>query len=155
MVRFIWSEENEVFLSPVDAEHRNLFRFADELGEAVTRNAPPDVVCERLHRLATSTDEHFSHEEELMRGVRYPSYAWHRAQHNTARRRFKLLLPLIETGDMQAAELFLEFLAGWLRDHTTLTDRMMAAFVRNYDRTHAAISTDRWNTALAVAASGR
>jgi hemerythrin-like metal-binding protein len=136
MAQFTWSAENEVFLAPVDAEHRDLFRIADGLEDAVARNAFPDEVCEHLQRLTVHVAEHFSHEEELMRGVRYPSYGWHRAQHNTARRRLKVLVPLIEAGSQEAANLLLEFLAGWLQDHTTLTDKMMAAFVRNYERTH-------------------
>ena len=153
MGRFTWSTENEVFLAPVDAEHRGLFRFADELQVAIAKSAPPDAICEHLHRLEEYMAEHFSHEEELMREVGYLSYGWHRAQHDTARRRLKLLVPLIETGDIQAAELCLEFLAGWLHDHTTLTDKMMTAFVRNYERTRAARSVDRREKALAVPAS--
>jgi hemerythrin-like metal-binding protein len=137
MTRFTWSAENEVFLGPVDAEHRDLFRIADELHVAVTQGTAPDAVREHVHRLGAHMAAHFSHEEELMRGVRYPSYGWHRAQHNTARRRLKVLAPLIEAGSQEAATLLLEFLAGWLQDHTTLTDKMMAAFVRNYERTHA------------------
>jgi hypothetical protein len=54
-----------------------------------------------------------------------------------------LLAPLVEAGDAQAAELLLQFFAGWLHDHTILTDRMMAAFVRNHERIHAAAAVDR------------
>ena len=85
-----------------------------------------------------------------MRGVRYPSYGWHRAQHNTARQRMRLLAPLVEAGDRQ--KLLLHFLAGWLHDHATLRDRMMAAFVRNPERTHEAISVERRDEALPVSA---
>jgi hemerythrin len=110
MALFTWSWENEVFLAQVDAEHRDLFRLADELQDAVARDAPPDDVCEHLHRLASKLDDHFSHEESLMRSAGYPSYGWHRAQHDTVRRRLKLLVPLVEAGDKEAAELLLEFL---------------------------------------------
>lgn len=54
----------------------------------------PEAVCDHLHGLAASMAEHFSHEEELMRGVRYPSFGWRLAQHDTARRRIKLLTPM-------------------------------------------------------------
>jgi hemerythrin len=64
----------------------------------------------------------------------------------------RLLAPLVEAGDRQAAKLLLHFLAGWLHDHTTLRDRMMAAFVRNHGRTHEAISVERRDEALAVSA---
>jgi formate dehydrogenase gamma subunit len=151
MARFTWSAEHEVFLAPVDAEHRDLFRIADELHAAVTNGAPPDAVSEHLHHLAAYMAEHFSHEEELMRRVCYPSLRWHTKQHDSARQRLKLLAPLVEAGDRQAARLLFHFLARWLHDHTTLTDRIMASFVRNHERTHpAATSVDRgyWTLAL-------
>src|SRR5205085_11618171 len=97
-----------------------------------------------LHDLATHIEDHFSHEEWLMQSVAYPSYAWHKQQHETARRRFKLFAPLVEAGDHEAIELFMEFMAGWLHDHTTVTDRMMAANVRNYERSHASAGLERW-----------
>ena len=83
-----------------------------------------------------------------MESVKYPSYGWHKQQHSTARRRLKLLAPLIESGESEAAELLLDFLEGWLRDHTSVTDRMMAAYVRNYERANATSALERWGTPL-------
>ena len=54
---------------------------------------------------------------------------------------------MVEAGDKDAAELLLEFLAGWLQDHTTVTDKMMGAYVRNYERTHATSAFERWSEA--------
>jgi len=45
MAQFRWSAENEVFLAPVDAEHRDLFWFADELQVAVAQG-DPDAICD-------------------------------------------------------------------------------------------------------------
>jgi len=88
-----------------------------------------------------------------MESVKYSSYGWHKQQHNTARRRLKLLAPLIESGESEAAELLLEFLEGWLQDHTSVTDRMMAAYIRNYERANATSALERWGTVLAADAS--
>lgn len=143
MERFHWSTENDVYLAQVDAEHRDLFELGGQLQHTIEANAPPSEILEHLHRLSAHFEDHFTHEEWLMKSVAYPSYGWHREQHNTARRRLKLFLPMIESGDRQAAELFLEFLACWLQDHTSVTDKMMAAFVRNYERTHAINAFER------------
>lgn len=35
---------------------------------AVMQGVSPEAVCDHLHGLAASMAEHFSHEEELMRG---------------------------------------------------------------------------------------
>jgi hemerythrin len=144
---FRWSEENDVFLAQIDAEHRDLFRIANGLQQAVAGKAT-DAVKEHLHALIAHAEDHFSHEEWLMESVKYPSYGWHKQQHNTARRRLKLLAPLIESGESEAAELLLDFLEGWLRDHTSVTDRMMAAYVRNYERANATSALERWGTPL-------
>jgi hemerythrin-like metal-binding protein len=149
MRHFKWSEENEVFLAQIDAEHRELFRIADGLQQAVADKAAT-AVKQHLHAFIAHAEEHFSHEEWLMQSVRYSSYGWHLQQHNTARRRLKLFAPLVESGEYEAAELLLEFLEGWLRDHITLTDRMMAAYVRNYERANATSALERWGTPLAA-----
>jgi hemerythrin-like metal-binding protein len=144
MRRFTWSSENEVYLAQIDAEHREMFRIADGLEHAIEKAAPAAELHQHLQALAAHAEEHFSHEEWLMQSSAYPSYAWHKQQHETARKRFKLFFPLIEKGEAEAADLFLEFFAGWLQDHTTLTDRMMAAHVRNFERVHAASGLERW-----------
>ena len=144
MRHFRWSPEHEVFIAQIDAEHRDLFQMADALEQAMEAHAPPAETQGHLHALVAHAEDHFSHEEWLMQSVSYPSYGWHKQQHETARKRLKLFIPLIEKGDSEAAEVFLEFLEGWLQDHTTVTDRMMAAYVRNYERAHATGALERW-----------
>ncbi len=134
---FRWNQDDEIFLSNLDAEHRELFQLADSLQQAILGGIRADGLKPYLEKLATQADEHFCHEEWLMQSVKYPSYAWHKQQHETARRRLKLFSPLMESGDAEAADVFLDFLAGWLHDHTGLTDRMLASFVRNYERAHS------------------
>jgi hemerythrin-like metal-binding protein len=134
MQRFKWTKEHAVFLPDVDAEHRNLFHLADQLEAAVLAKADAAQVLETLRALIAATEDHFSHEERQMRSTHYPSYAWHKQQHDTLRKRMSQFVPRIESGDGEAALLLLEFLSGWLKDHTALTDRMMGAYLRNYER---------------------
>jgi hemerythrin len=144
MRHFTWSAENEVFVAQIDAEHRDLFQIAERLERALEEKAAPGETRQHLGSLAAHLEDHFLHEEWLMQSVRYPLYGWHRQQHDTARRRLKLFIPLMEEGNANAAEAFFEFLAGWMNDHTSVTDRMMAAFVRNYERAHATGALERW-----------
>jgi hemerythrin len=139
MQRFKWSRANSVFFPEVDAEHRNLFHLANELESAVLAKADAAQVLETLRTLFVAMEEHFSHEERQMRATHYRSYAWHKQQHDTLRKRMKQFVPSIEGGDGEAAILLLEILAGWLKDHTALTDRMLAAHLRNYERQSAPV----------------
>lgn len=143
MRHFKWSRANEVFLARIDAEHRDMFRIAEALQQAIAGKAAAAGVKERLYGLIAHAEEHFSHEEWLMQSVKYSSYGWHKQQHDTARRRLELFAPRIESGDSGAAGLLMEFLEGWLQDHINLADRMMAAYVRNYERANAKNAWER------------
>jgi hemerythrin-like metal-binding protein len=144
MRHFQWAKENEVFLAQIDVEHRDLFRAAEQLEQAIAANASAEQVDVHLHSLVDHMQDHFSHEEWLMQSTGYPSYGWHKQQHETARRRLKLFIPLVESGDREGIELFFEFLSGWLEDHTSVTDRMMGAYVRNYERAHGSSAFAAW-----------
>jgi hemerythrin len=135
---FHWTQSNAVFLPAIDEEHQEIYSIAGELQTALDAKAPVFHVREVLHRLIAATEDHFAHEEHLMRQSRYAAFGWHKQQHNTARRRMRDLAPFIEKGDTAAGETLLEFLSKWLHDHTSLTDRMMSAFLRNQQR--AAVS---------------
>ena len=134
---FKWSKANAVFVPEIDAEHRTIFRLGEELQQALLAGAPLPEVLTVFRELTAHSEEHFQHEERLMRSTRYPILEWHKQQHDTVRKRLKQFGPGVEAGDMEAADQLVEFIAGWLRDHTRLADRMMGAFVRNHERARA------------------
>jgi len=69
-----------------------------------------------------------------MQDADYPAYAWHERQHRTARSRLGILEREVQRGDSQAMFHAVELLAGWMRDHTGVADRMAAAYLRSYWR---------------------
>ena len=138
---FKWSKMHAVFIPEIDAEHQDIFRLADELHQAVVGGAPADQAQAILRELIVRGEDHFAHEERLMRSTHFPGSAWHKRQHDTVRKRVKEFAPRIEDGEGQAALLLLEFLSGWLRDHIRLADCMMAAHIRNYERNRAALAS--------------
>jgi len=134
MPGFKWTKAHAVFFPELDAEHRNLFHLADELQSVVRSQADLAGVLETLRAFMAAMEEHFADEERRMRTTRYPAYTWHKGQHDTLRRRTEQFIPEIESGDRQAALLMLDYLSGWLHDHTGLTDRMMCSYLRNHER---------------------
>ena len=138
---FKWSKMYAVFIPEIDAEHKNIFRLAEELRQAVAGDAPADQGQAILWELIAREEDHFAHEERLMRSTNYAASAWHKGQHDTVRKKVKEFAPRIESGEGQAALLLLEFLSGWLRDHVRLADCMMAAHVRNYERAQAVLAS--------------
>jgi len=126
-----------IFIPEIDAEHRTLFRLADELETALASRAPQKR-SEVLQSLVSHIQDHFAHEERLMRASRYDALEWHKRQHNGARRQIKRFIKRIEEGDRKAGAEMLQYLAAWLQTHIPVTDRMMAAYLRNFERRRAA-----------------
>jgi hemerythrin-like metal-binding protein len=134
MKPFKWSKSNAVFVPEIDAEHKTIFRMAEQLQQALEAGTSTAELQPRLKALVDHAEAHFEHEEILMRDSICPSFEWHKRQHNTARKRLRLFMPEIQQGDRESLEQMMEFLAGWFRDHTALTDRIMGAHLRNYHR---------------------
>jgi hemerythrin len=47
----------------------------------------------------------------------------------------------IESGDTAAAGELLQYLSDWLRDHISVPDRMMGAYLRNYLRFNTSVAS--------------
>ncbi len=124
----------------IDAEHRSLLRLADELHQAALGGTAAEQLQSMMRALIGAAEEHFTHEERLMRSTQYPTFSWHKQQHDGVRRRLKQFAESHQQGETEAPLLCLEYFADWLKMHTGLTDRMMTAYLRNYERGHAAAS---------------
>ncbi len=131
---FQWTSSNDVFFPAIDDQHRTIFQIIGELQLALRGRVPLFKIQEILHRLISHAEDHFSHEEKLMSDTHYLSLKWHKDQHDTVRKRMRSLAPLIEGGEVEAGKELVDFLTHWLDDHTSLTDRMLGAHLRNQER---------------------
>jgi hemerythrin-like metal-binding protein len=141
MSLFKWSSANSVYLPEIDAEHRAIFRLGSELQKALMAGAGLAQLRPILSSLLESAVQHFRHEERLMRAVHYEAFDWHKHQHDAALKKSKALAKRIEAGDSAAPGELLEYLAGWMRDHMSVSDRMMSARVRNYLRFNTSLAS--------------
>jgi len=130
-----------VHVPEIDTEHQEMFRLAADFREAVLAGEKPARLALRCRRLAAEMNGHLSHEERLMREAGYPALAWHERQHRTVRARLGALERDVERGERQPIFEALEAVAGWLRDHTSVADRMAGAYLRNYWRERNCVST--------------
>jgi len=140
MPRFHWSSQYTVYVPQIDAEHRAIFLMGAELEQAAAARATQVRISEIVRALIDHAEDHFTHEERLMRAARYQGYEWHKRQHDAVRRRLREISGRIESDDRQAPAELLEYLARWLRDHTAVTDRMLGAALRNLSRKQKAVS---------------
>lgn len=134
MILTRWSNSYAVCVPQIDSEHRVLIRLANDLYGSLAVNSPPSRVQPVLHDLAGHADAHFAHEESMMRACRYPLYEWHRRQHLAAISSMKRLARTIRRRRADLALAQLEALAAVLHNHIRLADRMLGAYLRNYQR---------------------
>jgi hemerythrin len=126
--------EQAVHVPEIDAEHQELFRVAADLRQALLNSDSGGRISLRCRRLAAELNTHLSHEERLMRDAKYPAFTWHERQHRTARARMAALERDFQRSDRQGMFKSLEALAAWVRDHTSVADRMAGSYLRNYWR---------------------
>ena len=141
MSLFKWSSAHSVYLPEIDAEHRALYMLGNELHKAMLAGADPVHLKPIVDNLLESAEQHFRHEERLMRAIHYTSFDWHKGQHDAVRKKAKALAKRIDAGDSAATGELLEFLAEWLRGHLGVADRMMGARLRNYLRFNTSLAS--------------
>ena len=141
MSLFKWSNAHSVYLPEIDAEHRAIYQLGDELHKAVLAGADSAVLQPILVNLRETTEQHFRHEERLMRAIHYTAFDWHKRQHDAVRKRTKAAARRVAGGDSAAAGELVEFLSEWQRGHMAVADRMMSARLRNYLRFNTSLAS--------------
>ena len=129
-----WNISHAVFVTEIDDEHREIFENVSLLESALISRSPLAEVRKLTQRLTDCIEEHFAHEERLMRAARYGSIQWHKRSHRAARRRVVQFVLRIRQGDYAAGLEMVEYLTAWLPDHAGVADRMMGAVLRNHQR---------------------
>jgi hemerythrin-like metal-binding protein len=138
MSRLKWSEANAIFVPEVDAEHRSLYLLAVDLKKALANGADAEEINTKVRALLAEVEDHFAHEERMMREAEYAMFDWHKGQHDALRKRAALCAGRIQAGDRKAGKELIDFTSRWLADHMAVADKMMGAALRNHRRTHAA-----------------
>lgn len=132
-----WTEENSVYVPELDEEHQAMFHLAQQLRHAAMGGEPAVRLELQAQRLMEEVASHFRHEESLMREAGYPQTDWHQRQHATARAQLTTLVDSIRSGEQASIFESLEAIAKWMRDHTSIADRMAGAYLRNHLRASA------------------
>jgi hemerythrin-like metal-binding protein len=129
-----WTSEDLVFSPKLDADHRQLYGKLEAVRRTIERGAPATLLGVPLWQLSKSVTVHFRNEERLMHRSSYPALEWHRSQHRAGRNKMQSILEACRIGQVDSVSHGLDDLAGWLRDHVHLADRMFAAHLRNNQR---------------------
>ena len=76
-----WSDEFELGIPDIDTEHRDLIALINKLHAQIGDAASTADIVAGLQEIYRRIADHFAHEEEHMRKIRYMSYAEHKEDH--------------------------------------------------------------------------
>ena len=128
-----WSERFSVGVAALDEDHKRLVSVIDKLFTAHSAGTVAGKVGAILDELITYTDQHFAHEEGLLRERGYPGLHDHEIAHR------RLVTSILKVrldwndGESEATILKLaELLKTWLVEHIVGMDRQYQTFLNEH-----------------------
>ena len=76
-----WSDEYNVNVGTIDAQHQEMLKLANNLHASAESGEDKDNLHDMLSKLVDYTRMHFATEEELMKKHDYPDYRRHHKEH--------------------------------------------------------------------------
>ena len=130
MSLFQWREELSVGCAEIDSQHKQLFRYADDLHAAMMSGKGKDILGQTLSDLIAYTKRHFAAEEKLMQVHHYPDYPSHKAAHDAlAQKVVKLQQDFLSSRVALTGEI-MQFLKDWLNHHIGEIDKKVGRYLQ-------------------------
>ena len=128
----IWSKNYETGNGLVDSEHQQIFKLVQKVIDATLDSG--DSIEATIDFLANYTATHFKHEEELMIESSYPDMPIHKKQHDDFVVEVMALRErVLQENDNTKNNIDIKkVIVNWLTDHVLGSDKVMAAFYRNW-----------------------
>ncbi len=121
-----WNDAYKIGNDEIDAQHRRLFGHVDDFLAAKDKAKLAACAME----LFRYTREHFAHEENLMKSLKYPALAEHLTQHNELISRLNEVAQNIGKNTVNFDDLE-AFLSNWLLSHIANSDQKLASYVKS------------------------
>jgi hemerythrin len=113
-----WTPKLAIGVPPIDQQHQELFRRADDLLAALSRGDVLDEVVRLVDFLGQYVSTHFKAEEKLMASRGYPELVRHQLLHEVAKGANSRLGLQLNT-----------MVGGWLVNHVGTEDAKIATFL--------------------------
>ncbi len=110
----------------IDAEHRTMVQYVNDLNEAMTEGRGREVLGETLGKLVAYTISHFDHEEKIWAAGKLPSLGQHKQMHAALTGKVQQLHGEFSAGRTDLTIDVMAFLREWLIDHVFKADKIAA-----------------------------
>jgi hemerythrin-like metal-binding protein len=120
--RFHWNEHYSVGVHQFDSDHRRLLQLAHTMVSGALRDPLPVNAGEVLGDLIECAEEHFAHEEHLLRVTGYPHLDAHRHEHRRLLEEIRRFRERMSAGQVGADDVA-RFVADWVLLHIEEEDK--------------------------------
>jgi len=130
MILLSWREDYRVGVHLIDTEHSNLFKLINEFHDQYRSGDTHRQLVLVLNRLVAYAEEHFQHEEALMRETGYPRLE---RQQDLHQKLYSSIFDLNEKLSLEGANAdaeTLRFLKHWILGHILKEDMDIGDFLR-------------------------
>jgi hemerythrin-like metal-binding protein len=114
---FPWRDEFSVGIPEIDAQHKRMVGFINDLQAAMLSRQGDDVLRTMFEVLTEYAGTHFDLEERLMSQAGYPALARHRKEHKRFARKVVALRDKYRRSRLSISVEVLDFLRQWLDSH--------------------------------------
>lgn len=126
-----WEQRFSVGIREFDQHHKILFEMINSLIIASEEKNRADVIRNTLEQLKLYTIFHFAAEEAMMKHFKYDGLDEHIDEHAKLLVQVEEYRTRFERENAVSVEELLDFLAGWLLDHTLGLDQLYGPFLRH------------------------
>ena len=128
---FEWKPDYSVGNAQIDMQHKQLFRMAGELHEAMVNGHGKEIIESLLDKLVSYTSHHFASEERLMKESGYPGYQQHHADHEKLASQVLEYQAKVKTRACAVTVEMMRFLRDWLDHHIRGADMKVGVYLKS------------------------
>ena len=128
----VWEERFSVGIREFDQHHKILFEMINSLIFAQEDKRDPDIIKNSLEQLRSYTIFHFVAEEAMMKHFEFEGLDEHIAEHEALLEQVVEYQERIAANDGVTIDELLNFLAGWLLDHTLGLDQLYGPYLTRF-----------------------
>ena len=125
-----WNDALVTGNAEIDADHKKLVSYVNELHEALSNGKGKDVLGQILGKLIVYTRQHFAREEAFWTAHEYPQLTVHKQQHARLLAMVDDFKKQYDTGKLLLTLEVMDFLADWLTKHILGSDVVAAKVCR-------------------------
>ncbi len=129
MQLLVWEDRFSVGIREFDQHHKILFEMINSLIIAKEETSGPNVIKNTLEQLHLYTIFHFTAEEAMMKHFEFEGLDDHIEEHQVLLKKVEDYQTKIADSEEISIDEVLNFVAGWVLDHTLGIDQLYGPFL--------------------------